>query len=207
MLQLLGKSSSINVRKLLWLCSELELPYQQEQWGSGFRDTNAPEFLALNPNAQVPVIRDGELVLWESNTICRYLAAKHGREDLLPHQPAPRARVEQLMDWQATDLNSAWRYAFVALVRKSPGFSDPSAIAASASAWNRLMKLLDAQLARTGAYVLGETFTLADIVLGLSTQRWFMTPIERPELTAVSAYYDRLSERAGFRAHGRNGIP
>jgi glutathione S-transferase len=207
MLQLLGKSSSINVRKLLWLCAELELPYQQEQWGSGFRDTNAPEFLALNPNAQVPVIRDGELVLWESNTICRYLAAKHGREDLLPSQPAARARVEQWMDWQATDLNSAWRYAFVALVRKSPGFSDPSAIAASASTWNRLMKLLDAQLARTGAYVLGETFTLADIVLGLSTHRWFMTPIERPELAAVSAYYDRLNQRAGFRAHGRNGIP
>lgn len=207
MLQILGKSSSINVRKVLWLCTELGLDYAQEQWGSGFRATDAPEFLALNPNALVPVIRDEGLVLWESNTICRYLAAKHGRSDLLPSDPIGRARVEQWMDWQVTDLNSAWRYAFVALVRKSPSHVDPEAIAASAASWNRLMTLLDAQLARSGRFVTGDAFTLADVVLGLSTNRWFMTPIERPRLSAIEAYYDRLNERPGFQQHGRNGTP
>ena len=207
MLQLLGKASSINVRKVLWLCAELELPYQHEAWGSGFRATDVPEFLALNPNALVPVIRDGTFVLWESNTICRYLAAKHGRSDLLPTEPAARARVEQWMDWQATDLNSSWRYAFMALVRKSAAHGDREAIAVSVAAWNRHMEILDAQLAKSGAFVTGADFTLADIVLGLSANRWFMTPMERPRLAAVEAYYERLNERPGYRAHGRNGTP
>lgn len=207
MLEILGRSSSINVRKVLWLCAELELAYRQEQWGAGFRSTNTPEFLALNPNGLVPVIRDGDFVLWESNTICRYLAARNGRTDLLPADAMPRARVEQWMDWQATELNDAWRYAFMALVRNSPKHTDATAIEASIGQWNRCMRLLDAQLAGTGAYAAGETFTLADIGIGLSTHRWFASPIARAPLAAVEAYYERLSERAGFREHARNGAP
>jgi glutathione S-transferase len=207
MLQVLGKASSINVRKVLWLCDELALPYQHEAWGSGFRDTTEPDFLALNPNGLVPVIRDGELVLWESNTICRYLAGKERREDLLPTASDARAKVEQWMDWQATELNSAWRYAFMALVRKSALHGDSAAVSASGESWNRHMTILDAQLARTGAFVAGATFTLADIVLGLATNRWFMTPMARPRLLAVEAYYDRLAERPGYLRHGRNGTP
>lgn len=206
-LTILGRSSSINVRKVLWLCAELQLPYEQELWGTGFQPTQAPEFLALNPNALVPVLIDGNFVLWESNTICRYLASKHSRTDLLSAEPQPRARVEQWMDWMATELNAAWRYAFMGLVRKSPAFADGQAIAASAASWNRHMAILDAQLQRTGGFATGPTFTLADIVLGLATHRWLSTPIERPALSAVHAYYERLSERPGFRAHGRNGVP
>jgi len=207
MLNILGKSSSINVRKVLWLCAELDLPFQQEEWGSGSLSVETPEFRAINPNAMVPVIRDGDFVLWESNAICRYLAAKLQRHDLLPPEPALRAIVEQWMDWQATELNNSWRYAFMALVRKSPAHTDPSAIEAGITAWNRHMAILEAQLSRTGAYVTGKTFTLADIVLGLSTNRWFMTPISHSEFPAINAYYERLSERPGFRLHGRNGTP
>lgn len=207
MLKILGKSSSINVRKVLWLCAELELPYEQEQWGVGFKPTESPEFLALNPNALVPVMRDGPFVLWESNTICRYLASKHGRSDLLPADPIDRASVEQWMDWGATELNNAWRYAFMALVRQSPAHADPHALADSAANWNRHMQILDAQLERTGAYAVGSTFTLADVVLGLCTNRWWMTPIDHPRLSAVQDYYQRLSQRPAFLLHGRNGAP
>jgi glutathione S-transferase len=207
MLEILGRSSSINVRKVLWLCAELELPFRQEQWGTGFRSTNTAEFLALNPNGLVPAIRDGTFVLWESNTICRYLAVKHGRDDLLPRELGSRAIVEQWMDWQATELNDAWRYAFLGLVRKSPKHDDPSAIAASIEQWNRRMAIVDARLQQTGAYVASTTFTLSDICIGLSTHRWFATPIDRPALPAVEAYYERLSQRAGFREHARNGSP
>jgi glutathione S-transferase len=207
MLTLLGKASSINVRKVLWLCDELELPLVREDWGSGFRDTQQPGFLALNPNAMVPVIRDGAHVLWESNTICRYLAARERRIDLLPATPAERSHVEQWMDWQATELNNSWRYAFMALVRTSPSHTDQHAIAASVDAWNRHMAILDAQLHRTGAFVCGDTFTLADIVLGLSTNRWLSTPMDRPDLPALAAYFDRLKRRPAFLRHGRNGIP
>lgn len=207
MLHVLGKSSSINVRKVLWLCVELELPFEQEQWGSGFRSTDDPSFAALNPNRLVPVIRDGSFVLWESNTICRYLAAREGRYDLLPQSPAARAQVEQWMDWQATELNNAWRYAFMALVRKSPAHADPAAVAASVQGWNQHMMILEQQLEKTGAFAAGSDFTLADIVLGLSTNRWLMTPIERPRLPAVEAYCERLRARPGFALHGCNGLP
>ena len=206
MLRVLGKPPSINVRKVLWLCDEIGVPFVNEAWGAGFQPTDAPEFLALNPNAQVPVIVDDGFVLWESNTICRYLAGRHGRADLLPTAPRERARVEQWMDWQATDLNSAWRIAFTALLRGNPAQADARAIAASAAAWNRHMGLLDAHLARTGPYVAGAAFTLADIVLGLSANRWRMTPIERPVLPAVDAWFERLGERPAFLAHGCNGI-
>lgn len=206
-LKVYGRTSSINVRKVLWLCTELGVPVEQEPWGCGVRSTQQAEFLAMNPNGLVPVLRDGDFVLWESNTICRYLAARQGRIDLLPAQGQARARVEQWMDWQATELNTAWRHAFMGLVRKSPAFADPALIDASVQAWNRHMTLLDEVLHRTGAFVTGAGFTLADVVLGLATHRWFMTPMARPDLSAVSAYYDRLDARPGFRAHGRNGIP
>jgi glutathione S-transferase len=201
MLELFGHSRSINVRKVLWLLDELARPFTHDE-------TPAPDVLrALNPNALVPVLREDGFVLWESNTICRYLAARVGRTDLLPVEPAARARVEQWMDWQATELNNAWRYAFMAKVRHSTAHTDPAAIAASEAMWNRHMQILDAQLAQGGPYVQGETFTLADIVLGLSTQRWCASPIEREDLPAVAAYYARLQERAGFRRHGCNGLP
>jgi glutathione S-transferase len=207
MLRVLGKAGSINVRKVLWLCDELGLDVEREDWGTGFRPTDDPAFLRLNPNGLVPVLIDDDFVLWESNAICRYLAARTGRTDLLPADARARALVEQWMDWQVAELNVAWRPAFMARVRQSPAHADPAAVDASIAAWNAHMRRLDAQLSRTGAYVVGDAFTLADVVLGLSTHRWFMTPIERPDLPAVSAYYERLDERPGFRRHGRNGIP
>ena len=208
MLRLLGRSNSLNVRKVLWLCEELALPYEQELWGAGFQPTSDAAFLALNPNAMVPVIiEDDGFTLWESNTICRYLAAKHGRKDLLPTDLRAKANVERWMDWQATDLNASWRYAFMALVRKNTAYGDATEVSASAAEWNRMMGILDARLAETGAFAGGPDFTLADISLGLATHRWFMTPIERPALRAVEAYYERLTERPGYRTHGRNGVP
>jgi glutathione S-transferase len=213
---LLGRPTSINVRKVLWLAAELDLELDHDaSWGSGAtRSTQDPAFLRLNPNGLVPVLIDGDLVLWESNAICRYLAARQGRDDLLPTAAAARAKVEQWMDWQATELNTAWRPAFMARVRRSAQYmGDTRAIAASVTAWHRLMRLLDAQLASTGAYVTGASFTLADVVLGLSTVRWRLTPMddgadgERPSLPAVDAWFARLRERPGFRAHGDNGVP
>jgi glutathione S-transferase len=207
MLEILGKSESINVRKVLWLCAEMQLAYEQEQWGTGFQSTQAAEFKRLNPNALVPVIRDDDFVLWESNSICRYLASQLGRTDLFPLEARARARIEQWMDWQIAELNTSWRYAFMALVRHSPAHTDTAAIGQSIQSWNRHMSLLEAQLSATDAYVAGNTFTLADIVIGLSTHRWLAAPIERPSLSAVVTYYERLSERPGFLAHGRNGMP
>ncbi|WP_374674882.1 glutathione S-transferase family protein [Ideonella sp.] len=207
MIQLLGQPSSINVRKVRWLLHELALPHLQVPYGAGHQPTDTAEFRALNPNGLVPVLRDGELVLWESNTICRYLASREQRDDLLPRAPAPRARIEQWMDWQATELNTAWRYAFMALVRHSPAHTDRTAVRDSVQAWNRHMQIIDAQLDKTGHFMAGPDFTLADIVIGLSVNRWLMTPMAHAELPAVAAYVERLGQRTGYRLHGGNGTP
>jgi glutathione S-transferase len=206
-LRILGRASSINVRKVLWTCREIGIDYSREDFATDLAPTNTPEFLAMNPNGLVPVIVDEAGVLWESNTICRYLAGKHGRTDLLPALPRERAGVEQWMDWASTDLNSTWRYPYFALVRRDPDFGDARLLASGAAKWNAMMGILERQLADTGAFVAGDAFTLADVVLGLAVNRWMMTPLERPDYPAVAAYYERLKTRPGFREHGCNGLP
>jgi glutathione S-transferase len=196
-IRIVGKASSINVRKVLWTCDEIGIAYT--------RADDGPE-LEQNPNGLVPVIVDGDFVLWESNSIIRYLANKWAAEALLPAEPQRRAEVDRWIDWQATEFNSAWRYAFSAIVRKNPAFHDAREIEASKTQWTRMMAILDGQLARTGGHVAGAAFTLADIPIGLSVNRWFMTPFERPSFPHVEAYYERLSARPPFLRHGRNGI-
>lgn len=197
-LRILGKASSINVRKVLWICEEIGIAHA--------RSDDGPE-LAQNPNGLVPVIVDDDFVLWESNSIIRYLANKWAAPALLPVEPRRRAEVDRWIDWQATELNNAWRYAFSAIVRRNPAFGDAGQIEASQRQWARMVAILDSRLAETGAYVAGTAFTLADIPIGLSVNRWFMTPFDRPSFAHVEAYYDRLSGRPGFLQHGRNGIP
>ena len=198
MLRLLGRASSINVRKVLWTLAELELPFTHDDIGTRSEDLQTPDYLALNPNGKVPVLVDGDFVLWESNAICRYLAAREGRDDLLPRAPEARARVEQWMDWQTTDLNVSWRYAYLGLVRNHPAYRDPGAVANSVVEWNRHMRMLEERLAETGAWVAGDRFTLADVVLGLSTLRWKGTPIERTPLPTVDDWFARITARPAF---------
>lgn len=199
-MRILGRPGSINVRKVLWTAKEIGAHFVHEPaWGAE-KDLRSAEFLALNPNGQVPVLVDGDRILWESNTICRYLAGRSGRTDLLPAEPGARAEVEKWMDWQATDLNGAWRSAFMALVRNSRDHAaDPAGIERSVTQWNALMTMLDDRIGETGAYIVGETFTLADIVLGLSLQRWLLTPIYRPSTPNLDAYRERLIARPGAR--------
>jgi glutathione S-transferase len=197
MLRVLGKASSINVRKVLWTCEEIGIVHT--------RADDGPE-LAQNPNGLVPVIVDGAFVLWESNSIIRYLANKWAADALLPREPQARAEVDRWIDWQATELNNAWRYAFSAIVRRNPAFGDARQVEASMVDWTRMTAILEARFALTAAYVAGAAFSLADIPIGLSVNRWFMTPIERPAFAAVAAYYERLSARPAFLKHGRNGI-
>lgn len=207
MLRILGKASSINVRKVLWTCAELQIPFEREDWGSGFRSTHDAQFLALNPCAMVPVIQDGDFTLWESNTIIRYLVSRYDGSHLYPTDAQTRARIDQWIDWQASELNRSWSYAFLSLVRQSPEHQDSAALAVGIEQWSKNMAILDRQLEKTGAYVSGEQFSLADIPIGLSVNRWFETPLAHPDFAAVKAYYDRLNLRPGYVLHGRNGTP
>ena len=147
-----------------------------------------------------------EGVLWESNTICRYLAARANRHDLLPVSAFARADVEKWMDWQATDLNAVWRPAFMALVRQRQP-ADSSDVMRSIDEWTAMMLLLEQRLMMTGAFVTGDKFTVADVGLGLSLQRWLLTPMARPETPALLAYRERLQARPAARAWIDPDIP
>jgi len=193
-LRLLGRVTSINVRKVLWTAEEIGVDFDREDWGKPERDPNVPEFLALNPNAQVPVIVDDGYVLWESNAIITYLARKH-RSGLLPADPQGQGLVEQWLYWQLGELNPTWGYAVYALMRKNPAFNDQSRIADSIAKWTAKMEVLEGQLAKTGAYVCGDAFTLADIALALSVHRWFSTPFERKDLPNVTRFYEEMKQR------------
>ena len=208
MLKILGRDSSINVRKVLWLCDELDLDFErEEEWGVEPDSLRKPEFLALNPNALIPVVIDDDFVLWESNAILRYLANAYEGDWLYPQNPRARAPIDQWMDWQPTDLNTSWRYAFMSLVRNSPAHQDPRLLAAACKGWAHTMGILNQQLEKTGRYVAGRNFTLADIGVGLAVNRWYETPLDHPSLPAVRNYYERLTERHPYTVWGRNGKP
>ena len=205
MVRVLGRVTSINVRKVLWTLDELGVSYEREDWGLPLRDPKVPEFLALNPNGQVPVLIEDGFVLWESNAILVYLAEGDAGHRLLPEDGRARARVLQWLGWQATELNPTWGYALNALIRKVPGYDDPARIADSLARWGARMDILEAQLARGGPFVAGEQFSIADIALGLSVHRWMGVPADKKALPAVGVYYRRLLDRpAGARWMARD---
>lgn len=205
MLKVYGRANSINVRKVLWMLGELELPYEREDWGRGYRPTEEPAFRKINPVGVVPVIDDGDFRLRESHAIVRYLADKHGRGDLYPEDLKQRATVESWMDWAGTEFANGMRPVFHGLIVKNPAFVDR--IESGAKEWAGQMSVLDQHLAANGPYVMGKSFTVGDIPVGLVVNRWFSIPFDKPEFKAVSTYYDRLAERAPYKAHGRNGTP
>jgi glutathione S-transferase len=205
MLKVYGRPNSINVRKVLWMLGEIGLEYEREDWGRGFKPTNDPAFRAINPVGVVPVIDDGAFRLRESNTIVRYLADKHGRADLYPKDLETRATIESFMDWASTELAAGMRPVFHGLVVKNPAYAN--LVEAGAREWAQQMQVLEDHLASKGPYVMGQNFTIGDIPVGLVVNRWFSIDFAKPKLAAVSAYYDRLSERPAYKTHGRNGMP
>ncbi len=190
-LKILGRTTSINVRKVQWTADLIGIDYEQEVWGLPHRDPRVPEFLALNPNGSVPVIIDDGFVLWESGAIMRYLAETRG-SDLLPTAPRERALVDQWLTWQATELNPTWVYAVFALLRRNPAFADEGRIADSIAKWSAAMGILETHLAKQGAFIANGRLSLADIALVLSAHRWFSTPFDRPALPAVLAHYTAM---------------
>jgi len=197
MLRLLGRKTSGNVQKVLWLCDELGLDYEREDYGRQFENTQTPDYLAMNPNAKVPTLVDGDLTIWESNTILRYLAAKAG-SDLLPADPGERTRVERWMDWQLASANGPYVTLFKGS-RQAPEERGPD-YAAAAGEMDGLMRLLDSEM-RSRPYVALDRFTLADIALGPTIHRWFGFDVDHQGVGNLRTWYARMQERPAFRAH------
>ncbi|MDP3826938.1 MAG: glutathione S-transferase, partial [Polaromonas sp.] len=146
MLKIWGRMSSINVKKVVWTAQELALDIQRTEAGGLFGVVKTPEYMALNPNSLVPVIEDEDYVLWESNVIVRYLAAKHSSGQMYPTDLHERFDAERWMDWQQTTLNPASRPGFWQLVRTPPEQRDAALLDESNAAVEALMAMLDAHL-------------------------------------------------------------
>lgn len=201
MLTVYGRTNSVNVQKVLWCLAELALQHTRIDAGLEHGKNTEPWYLALNPNGKVPLLVDGAFTLWESNTIVRYLASKHGMGSLCPASLETRALAERWMDWQLSTLVSPVSTVFQNLIRRPAAERDTAAIERNTREANRAMALLDEHL-RSRPYVAGESFTMGDIPVGATAHRWLEIPaIDRPPLAAVRAWRARLAERPAFRSH------
>jgi len=198
MLKIIGRKSSSNVQKVLWACAEMGITYDREDAGREFGVVDTDAFAALNPNRRVPVMIEDDFVLWESNSIVRYLAATHDMGGLCPADARGRADAERWMDWQLSALGPAFTNIFHGLVRDKPENRNWDAINKSRDAAERHLEMLDKRLADR-AYVAGDDFTMGDIPVGIYGYRWYeFEGIERKNLPNLKRWYDRLANRPGF---------
>ncbi|MFT3926968.1 MAG: glutathione S-transferase family protein [Myxococcales bacterium] len=196
-LVLWGQPGSINVQKVLWALDELKLPYQRVDIGGKFGKTREAEYLALNPNGLIPTLVDDGQALWESNAIVRYLFAAHGEAPAQPASALVRARGDAWHEWTSSTLGPPIRNLFTQLVRTPEEQRDHALIATSQKAAQSALALVDREL-RQRSYLLGDTFTFADIPLGAALYRYFGLSLASSDLPALEAYFQRLSQRPGF---------
>jgi glutathione S-transferase len=198
MLKIWGRANSVNVKKVLWAAEELGLEYQRIDAGLQFGVNKTPEYLKMNPTGLVPTIEEDGFVLWESHTIVRYLAAKHGAGTLAPADLRRRAEAERWMDWTYTFQRELQRPLFWALVRTPPEKRDPDAIEAARKTCAELLRIPERYLAER-PFLAGEELTIGDIPLGCHVQLWMRLPIERPAQPHLTAWFERLCARPAYR--------
>ena len=200
MIKIWGRTDSSNVQKVLWCCSELGLDFDRIDLGGKFGGNKEKPYLDMNPNGLVPTIQDGDFVLWESNSIMRYLVEKYGQGKLLPPTAEGRASANRWMDWQLTTLGPAIVPLFWTLIRTPAEKRDPNIVSSALEKTSNAWKIVDHQLA-TSPYVAGDLLTLGDIPLGVWAHRWYNLAVERPRFAQVERWYKRLCERPVYQKH------
>lgn len=196
MLRIWGRVSSVNVQKVVWCCDELGLAYERVDCGGKFGLNDTPAYLAMNPNGLVPVIDEDGFILYESNAIVRYLAARDPR--LFPQEPRRRADVDRWMEWQSTGFTPAQTQAFWMLIRTPEPQRDMAAVEASRVKSEKHAAVLDQHLAGH-RYLTGDTFTAADIVVGCAAHRWLNLPLAREPRPHLERWYGELKARPASR--------
>jgi glutathione S-transferase len=199
-LKLWGRVNSINVQKVLWALDELKVPYERVDAGMAFGVVNEPFYKKMNPNSRVPTIDDDGFILWESNAIVRYLAAKHGAGTLWPTDLRERAISDRWMDWTSIHLTPAMTPVFWGLIRSPADQRNMAQIEAAAEATAQQLQVLEQGLEGRD-YVGGKTFTMGDIVVGANVYRWYALDVKHPRLARVEAYHERLKQRPAFQKH------
>jgi glutathione S-transferase len=200
MIKIWGRNTSVNVQKVMWAVGELDLAHERIDVGGSFGKNNEPAYLAMNPNGLVPTLQDDGFVLWESNSIVRYLAAKHSAGKLEPADLRSRARASSWMDWQLTVAAPALTPVFWGLVRTPPEKRDHAAIESGKIKTIAAMKVLDAQLAAT-AFIAGDALSMGDIPVALMAYRFRRLVPERPQLDHLERWFTTIEQRPAFKQH------
>ena len=198
-LKIWGRANSVNVQKVLWCLRELDLAYERIDAGMAFGRTRDPDYLAMNPNSRVPTLVDGDYVLWESNSVMRYLALAYAPQSpIYPSSPKARAGVDRWLDWTLSTLQPVDRPVFWALVRTPAEQRDMVAIQKDADAEAAQWTIVDSYLA-TRRFIEGDAFTLADIALGAYARRWFgVEGVTKPTLKHLERWFAQFAGRPGF---------
>jgi glutathione S-transferase len=199
MLKIWGRNNSVNVQKVLWCCEEMGLKYERIDAGGQFGVVNTPQYRALNPNGLVPTIEDGPFVLWESNSIVRYLTAKHSPGKLWPEEPKTRAVADRWMDFMLTTFWPAFRPLFWNLVRTPVDQRDPQAMEDARLQTAEVLGYLDAHL-KNRTYIAGDDLTMGDIPMGCGVWRWYGLQFEHPELPNLQRWFDNLRQRPAYQS-------
>jgi len=198
MITLWGRASSANVQKAVWALGELGLSYEHIPLGGKFGGNKEPAYLAMNPNGLVPTLRDGDLIVWESHAIVRYLAASYGAGTLWPADPRDRAVVDQWTEWSASTFQPAWLQLFWKFFRTPPAERDAEAVGRTLEGTQRCLGMLDARLA-VAPFLGGDRLTYTDIVAGVAMYRLTTMGLSVPLGANVSAWHARLNKREAFR--------
>jgi glutathione S-transferase len=199
MIKIWGRNTSSNVQKVMWAIGEIGLPHQRIDIGGPFGRNREPAYLAMNPNGLVPTLEEEDgFLLWESNTIVRYLAAKHKTAVLEPADPRRRALASKWMDWQLSVAGPAIFECFWGLIRTPPEKRNHAAIEESKKKTTAAMTIMDQQLAKT-AYLAGDDFSYGDIPVGIIAYRYRQLVPERPALPNFERWYAAISDRAAFK--------
>lgn len=191
MIELLGRATSGNVQKVIFMLEELGLPYERKDYGKQFENTTTAEYAAMNPMKKVPTLVDGHTVVWQSNSILRYLANKTGSA-LYPADPAQRSAVDRWMDWTLAELNPAYLAGF-----RDAKKAEADRAADTATNLGNELKLLEGQLAAT-KWVAGTQFSLADIALGPIVKRCIGFPLGLAPLPKIAGWIEALQSRPAF---------
>jgi glutathione S-transferase len=198
-LTLWGRANSVNVQKVLWCLRELDLSYERIDAGMAFGKNTEAEYLAMNPNGRVPTLVDGDFVLWESNSVMRYLVMAYGKgSPIYPQAPKQRAAVDRWLDWTLSTIQPVDRPVFWALVRTPIEKRDMVAIQKDVDAEAVQWRIADHHLAKR-RFIEGDDFTIADIALGAYARRWFgVQGVTKPPLPHLERWFAQFAERPGF---------
>jgi glutathione S-transferase len=193
-----GRRSSINVQKVLWTLGELKLDFDRKTVGGSFGGNDTPEYRAMNPNGLVPVLKDGDVVMFESNAIVRYLAVRYGAGTLLPSEPRALAAAEQWMEWSQTTLAPPASALFMNQVRTPADKADRKAMADAEARLQAVLPIADKALGQS-RFVAGDALSIGDIVLGCFRWRLDKLDWKRPAMPNIDRWFGELKDRAAYR--------